>query len=59
MHSRRVGDLNAVLVPSVYLGLTNSGILPDVIRETAHSKEPFEQQHHNSAARAPCARTHA
>ena len=28
MHSRRVGDLKAVRVPSVYFGLTNSGIAP-------------------------------
>mmetsp|Transcript_18267 Transcript_18267/g.29176 ORF Transcript_18267/g.29176 Transcript_18267/m.29176 type:complete len:205 (-) Transcript_18267:720-1334(-) len=30
MHSRRVGDLNAVLVASAYLGLTNSSICPPV-----------------------------
>mmetsp|Transcript_10436 Transcript_10436/g.25544 ORF Transcript_10436/g.25544 Transcript_10436/m.25544 type:complete len:205 (+) Transcript_10436:819-1433(+) len=31
MHSSRVGDLNAVLVSSLYLGLTNSSICPPVL----------------------------
>mmetsp|Transcript_61974 Transcript_61974/g.145774 ORF Transcript_61974/g.145774 Transcript_61974/m.145774 type:complete len:210 (-) Transcript_61974:1227-1856(-) len=34
MHSRRVGFLKAVLVPSVYLGFTNSFIFPEVASRT-------------------------
>ena len=34
MHSRRVGDLKVVLLASLYLGLTNSGITPPLASST-------------------------